>query len=184
VTRCPSARAALEAAVYNADILITWGVQNLAELVRGLSISVVLVSHGSGDWSIRAVRSSESGASHFAAVSEPALLPFSPEIGKRAVVIHNGIDVERATPTVPRRTIRSQWGLYDHHRLIGYDGRYSGEKNLAAAAWAVKELGGEFHTLYAGEGYMEWILRQQVPCRRHQHRSPARMRGKSEGRRP
>lgn len=162
VTRCRSDRAALEAALEGADILVTWGVQDLAKQVEGYTIPVVFVSHGAGEWSVRTVRSSESGATHFVAVSEEALAPFSPEARKVATVIHNGIDVERCTPTVPRHQVRAGWGFQPHHRLIGYVGRYSGEKNPAAASRAAVCLGGDYYALYAGEGWMEELLRQYI----------------------
>ena len=108
------------------------------------------------------VRSSEAGATHFVAVSETALAPFSPEARKTAIIIHNGIDVERCTPTVARQQTRAAWGFGDHHRLIGYVGRYSGEKVPEAAARAAHHLGGDYHAVYAGSGWMEVDLRRYV----------------------
>ena len=159
VTRCPSARAALDEAVKEADVLVTWGVQHLAALVKGHNIPVVYVSHGSGAWSCQTVNSSESGATHFAAVSEAALAPFSAGVRERAAVIHNGIDVERCTSTVPRHQMRTGWGFTDDERLIAYVGRYSWEKNPVAAAVAASRLGGNYRAVYAGSGWMEADLR-------------------------
>jgi glycosyltransferase involved in cell wall biosynthesis len=71
----------------------------------------------------------------------------------------NGIDVDRCTPSVPRESVRAAWGFGGKHRLIGYVGRYSPEKNPAAAARAARELGREHRAVYLGQGPMEARLR-------------------------
>jgi glycosyltransferase involved in cell wall biosynthesis len=159
VVRCRSARHALAAAVAEADVLLTWGTPRLAELLSGLPASkrhshqiggrlaAILVSHGGGEWAARAVQSSESGATHLVAVSEPALTAFCPAARGRAVILHNGVDVERCTPTVARSQSRSGWGFGDRHVLIGYVGRYSWEKNPLAAARAAAGLGGVYRAV-------------------------------------
>ncbi len=106
---CSSARAALQAVLRDADVLVTWGLPQLRVLVEGYNRPVVLVSHGDGggEWGRRTIRSSESGATHLVAVSEAARLAFSPECRDRVTILHNGIDVQRCTPTVSRREMRS-----------------------------------------------------------------------------
>lgn len=162
VTRCRSARAALDAALGGSDVLVTWGVRDLAKQIEGYRIPAVFVSHGAGDWSVWTVRSSEPGATHFVAVSEEALEPFSPEVRQGVTVIHNGIDVERCTPTAPRHRVRAGWGFQPHHRLIGYVGRYSPEKNPLAAAHAARRLGGDYRAVYVGTGWKEAETRAGV----------------------
>ena len=163
VVRYPTAWAALDAATKTADVLIVWGLPDLAKRRDGLKIPVVIcVSHGSGEWTSKAMRSSESGATHFVAISEPAVDTFSSEVRKTATLIHNGIDVERCTPMISRAQMRTIWGFEEHHRLIGYVGRYSSEKNPEAAARAAMQLGGDYRAVYAGEGWMEATLRKQV----------------------
>lgn len=159
-----SSRAALEAATREADVLVTWGVPDLGRLVGGLGIPIVFVSHGSGDpeWSARTIHSSEAGATHFVAVSEPARSPFRAGVQERTTIIHNGIDVERSTPTVSREETRAAWGVEQGHRVIGYVGRFSGEKNPSAAARAAHALGGNFRAVYVGEGWMEENLRREI----------------------
>jgi glycosyltransferase involved in cell wall biosynthesis len=162
VTYCDSAKAALTAALARADVLVTWGVPCLADLTGRFDRPVVLVSHGSGEWGLQTVRTSEAGATHFVAVSEAALEPFTPSARKVATVIHNGIDVERCTPNSSREHVRKAWGFSDHHRVIGYIGRYSCEKNPGAAAQAAIHLAGDYRAVYCGEGWIEDCLRQQV----------------------
>lgn len=162
VSHCSSAKEALKTVLQQADVLIAWGVPNLADLIEDYDRTVVLVSHGSGEWARMTVRSSEPGATHFVAVSQVARNPFSPNLHGRVRVIHNGIDVERCTPTLARATIRANWGFTDHHRLIGYVGRYSPEKNPLAAAHAAGILGGEYRAVYAGSGWQEADVRRAV----------------------
>jgi len=164
IRRCPSARAALQTVLKDADVLVVWGVPQLRDHLEGFNRPVVLVSHGvgRGAWAYRMIRSSESGATHFVAVSEAARLAFSPEVRDRVAVIYNGIDVERCTPSVPREQMRTRWGFTEKHRLIGYVGRYSWEKNPAAAAWVARQLGGPYHAVYAGCGWQEAEVRKQV----------------------
>jgi glycosyltransferase involved in cell wall biosynthesis len=162
IRRCPSDRAALQTVLQEADVLITWGLPKLGELVQGYHRPVVLVSHGGGEWARWTVRNSEAAATHLVAVSESARTAFSPELHHRVTILHNGIDVPRCTPTVPREQIRATWGFAEHHRLIGYVGRYSPEKNPTAAAWAVHHLGGDYRAVYAGSGWQEAEVRRQV----------------------
>ena len=70
--------------------------------------------------------------------------------------------IHRCASTVPRRQIRAAWGFRDHHRLVGYVGRYSWEKNPVAAARVAAHFGGEYHAVYAGSGWMEAELRQHA----------------------
>jgi hypothetical protein len=110
LVRCRSGREALERAVEDADVLIVWGLGNLARFVAGLTLPVVWVAHGG---SPRVIRSSEAGATHLAAVSEAARMCFSPPVRPAVTVLHNGIDVERCTPPCPGQPGRGQilsWG--------------------------------------------------------------------------
>lgn len=159
VVRCQSTSEAIRRATRDADILVTWGLADLGPLLAGIDLPVVFVSHGAGDWTARAVQSSESACSHFVAVSETALLPFRPHTRARAIVLHNGVDVERCASTQPREVTRRNLGFDDRAILIGYVGRFSFEKNPLAAAIAARKLGGRYQALYCGEGWKEAEVR-------------------------
>lgn len=161
VVRCPSAREALDTALSGTDMLITWGIETFPEGVEDLRLQIVFVSHG-GRTASCAIQNDRQGATHFAAVSESARKLFSPDVRSRATVLHNGVDVPRCTPTRSRGWMRSLWGVGEQHRLVGYVGRYSSEKNPLAAARAVASLGDDFRAVYAGEGWMEIELRRDV----------------------
>lgn len=162
VIRCESTIEAIRLATREADVLVTWGLPDLGRLLVGLQIPVVFVSHGAGDWTARAVQSSEPACTHFAAVSETAMFPFRPATRSHAVVLHNGIDVERCAPTEPREVTRRRLGFDDDDILVGYVGRFSFEKNPLAAALAVRKLGGRHRAVYCGEGWKEAEVRDAV----------------------
>lgn len=159
VVRCQSTSEAIRRATRDADILVTWGLPDLGPLLTGIDLPVVFVSHGAGDWTARAVQSSESACSHFVAVSETALLPFRPHTRAGAIVLHNGVDVERCALTQPREVTRRNLGFDDRAILIGYVGRFSFEKNPLAAAIAAAKLGGRYQAVYCGEGWKEAEVR-------------------------
>jgi hypothetical protein len=154
-----SADEALAAVARHADLLIAWGVARLDRLAAGLELPIVYVSHGPGDWTAKRARSSEARADGLVAVSEATLTGFSAAARRRAVVIHNGIDVQRCAPTLSRPEVRARWGVGERERLIGYAGRYSFEKNTTAAAYATHRLAGEYHAVFAGDGWQEQELR-------------------------
>lgn len=162
VTRLPTAADAVTAVARQADVIISWGVHYLKDQLDGFPGASVLVSHGTGEWTNDAMKASESGATHFAAVSEAALAPFSPSARSKARVIHNGVDADRCTPTIGRDRLRALWGFDELKRLVGYVGRYSPEKNPLAAARAVRELGGDYRAVYIGSGWKEAETRAGV----------------------
>ncbi len=162
VVYCPSARLAAQTILAQADVLVTGTGEDLANYATGFNGPIVQVSHASGDLAGEYFRLNESRATHFVAVSEPAVLSFSPAVRKKTAIIHNGIDVHRCTPTQPRATLRAQWGFKDHHLLIGYVGRYDWLKNPTAAALAAKELGSDAYAIYTAQDQGFEQLRHQT----------------------
>jgi len=77
-------------------------------------------------------------------------------------VIYNGIEVDRCTPDRSRESVRAAWGFDASHRLAGYAGRYSGEKNPAAAALAITRLPEQYYAVYAGAGLHESSVRSMA----------------------
>lgn len=163
VVRSATAREALLAAAKDADVLVTWGLGDLGDLLDTLDIPIVYVSHGSGDWSANCARRVENTPVYLAAVSEASRGVFSPAMRNRVRVICNGIEIDRCTPTRSRAEVRAAWGFNDNHRLVAYAGRYSEEKNPAAAALAVTRLPEHYYAVYAGSGRHEASVRALVP---------------------
>ncbi len=145
-----------------ADVVLTWGVGDLSKRMGGSRVPTVFVSHGSCHWGRDLAAASAPAVTHFAAVSEAALGPVPDARRKGAAVIPNGIDADRCTPAVSRADTRAAWGFTDAHAIVGYVGRYSPEKNAAAAAQAVAAIGGDFRAVYAGAGWAEADTRAAV----------------------
>lgn len=59
------------------DTLVVWGIRGLANLIPGFSGEVVVVSHGSGEWTKELIADQMRSAPHarFVAVSEAAAVP-------------------------------------------------------------------------------------------------------------
>lgn len=107
-------------------------------------------------------RAVEEAPVYLAAVSEASRGAFSTAAKNRVRVIFNGIEIDRCTPTRSRAEVRAAWGFGDGHRLVAYAGRYSEEKNPAAAALAVTRLPEHFYAIYAGSGRHEVSVRALV----------------------
>lgn len=152
------ARDAVEAVARRADVLLTWGV---AELGTHISPSydgrIVAVSHACDDeWARYVIAQSARDATDHVCVSALAAGPFS-AVGVSAVVLENGADEARCAPTMPRERARELCGWSHDDVVIGYLGRFSGEKRPQDAARAVAALrrssGGErFKCWYVGHG--------------------------------
>jgi len=162
VIRCATPRDALCAAASDADVLVVWGSWNIRPVLEAVGIPVVYVLHGEGAWSTNCARAIEKEPVRLAAVSEAARSAFSAKVRHRVRVIHNGIEVDRCAPNRSRESVRAGWGFDAGDRLAGYAGRYSGEKNPAAAALAVSRLPEQFRAVYAGSGLHEAAVRAIV----------------------
>jgi glycosyltransferase involved in cell wall biosynthesis len=149
--------AAVRAAAAEADVLITWGGYRFDRHVpRGLP--VVLVSHSSHAKPQPLTK--KQGVSYLVAVSEAACAPFQLEGNPPVTVIHNGVAVQRMQPVLGRNRTRRRWGFNEQHRVVGYVGRFSHEKNPCAAIQAVQYLNDDcWRAVYFGE----LPARQQAP---------------------
>lgn len=148
------------------DVVIAWGVPMLrAWLPAGYEGRTVIVSHGcDDDWTREFVERAACVATDCVAVSQAALNPFG-KLAGRAAVIPNGVDPERCRPSMDRAESRRLFGWSDSDVVIGYLGRFGGEKCPGDVAEAVAELrkrtgGGRYKCWYVGAGQVEGILRR------------------------
>lgn len=151
VQHCPTTREAIAAVANRADVVLTWGSARAGSIARRYGCRTVFVSHcsfGAADCLATAVDSQI----YLTAVSEAATATFPNELRPRVRILHNGIDEHRAVAKRPREEVRRAWGFKPHHRLVGYVGRASHEKNPLAAAQAVARLGGDYRAVYVGSG--------------------------------
>ncbi len=136
--------------VCDADAMIFWGTHRMP---IGSPKHSVYVSHGTGPFAERLATLVASKQVKVAAVSHWASQVFP--IRYDVAVIHNGVDAERLEPRLGREEMRTKWGLEADQIAVGYVGRFSYEKNPAAAAQAVHELGGPYRAVYIGDGQPE-----------------------------
>ncbi len=135
-----------------ADVIISWGVADLPDRIRGFNGPVVLVSHGCGPWTESFLASARSVATHFVAVSSAAAGAFR---DAPVTVIPNGVDEQRCRAVQAREQVRRQWGLAPHEIAVGFLGRLSWEKNPLAIARTVRALGLGYRAVYVGKGYAD-----------------------------
>ena len=119
------------------DVIMTWGDWNIAQYVAGFQGPVVLVSHGSANWTrdVLAAAIKNGAPTHFVAVSEVCRDVYPDSHKERVTIIPNGIDLDHCAPTIdpPAKVPGASLN-------IGYVGRVSSEKNPSAAARAAVEL--------------------------------------------
>ena len=160
---CPSALAALQSVLKDADVVITWGVSQLRDLVTGYHRPVILVSHGDGggEWGRRTIRTSETGA---LPTLWPCLKPLASLLAPSAATASSLFPTAltwRLAATIPRQEMR-RVGLRRPSPADWLRRRYSFDKNPLATASAVNRLGGDYRAVYAGSGWQEAEVRWQV----------------------
>ncbi len=143
------------------DVVVTWG-PSFADFRRPTCNSfknprrVVFVAHGLAP--LDGIPGKEAFASHFAAVCCPAVDFFLPSNRELVTVIENGVDFERVTPRLGRGAARKKFGITDpSHRVIGWAGRMSPEKNplfLARMADPKVNRQPDLRFLFAGDGVL------------------------------
>lgn len=122
------------------DVLLVWGnAGRLPELSRWGG-QVVFVSHGMGQWTKDRAKQHAPRADAIVAVSEMAKTAVPKDHQSRTRIILNGVDPQRVARDRPREEIRAEWGVGELAIAVGYCGRYSPEKNPAAAALAVSQI--------------------------------------------
>lgn len=141
----------------DADVMIVWGLADISIVADHFPGRVVFVSHGTAPHALQSLSAAVPYASHLAAVSATAAGDLIKH--PRMTVIHNGIDLDRCTPTKSRAETRKGWGLVPDtsgphldKKLIGYVGRLSPEKDPLAVARAVSALPENYHAVFAGAG--------------------------------
>lgn len=123
---------------------------------------MVICAHGQCEGSTRQIEHLMRYSSRHAlmSVSRAAVDRFPESLGDQVEVIYNGVDFTRCAPVRTREEVRNEWGVKPGVRTVGYIGRMANDKNVLAAAQAVKELGTEYHGICIGDGYAEEQLRR------------------------
>ena len=146
----------------DADVLISWGIADLAKYTRQLRIPVIEVSHASGEWEEQQAITATShlGAHHLVAVSQAARSAFPLELQGRVTVINNGIDVEHVMPRHGRERQREDWGISPDQKVALFLGRFADVKRPELFVHAVAALPDEWVGVMIGHGPTEEATRQ------------------------
>ena len=154
-----------------ADVLIAWGYEYLAEVTAGLTIPVVDVAHNDGAWTeqTQIVHGSSAGADFHVAVSKTALTAFPPHVRQNAVVIYNGAELDRVAPRRGRELQRSAWGIGDDRKAALFLGRFADVKRPQLVLDAMAQLPDDWVAVLLGHGPLEAELagraRAELPSR-------------------
>lgn len=132
------------------DVLITWAVPDLRELLGSFPGRVIAVSHGDGQWLRSRLHPSCDRATDFVAVSREASNAFPDEVRDRVVIQHAGVEIDRISPSRSRESIRTEWGVRPDQIALGYVGRFSPEKNPLHLARIVAGMSDRYVAVYHG----------------------------------
>ena len=132
------------------DVLLTWAVPDIANLIGDFPGRVVAISHGDGKWFRDMLYPSCHRATDFVAVSHEAANAFPDEIRDRVVIQHAGVEIDRISPSRSRESIRVEWGVRPEQIALGYVGRFSPEKNPLHLARIVAGLDDRYIAVYHG----------------------------------
>jgi glycosyltransferase involved in cell wall biosynthesis len=157
-------RRLLERACATADVLVTWGIPQLAAVTHDLTLPVVDVSHSDGAWAqqSRMVARASDGADFHIAVSGGALTAFPPEIRRHALVIYNGAEVDRVAPRRGAAQQRAGWGIEPGERVALFLGRFDPVKAPLRLVAALADLPPHWHAVFHGHGPLERELRARA----------------------
>lgn len=149
IVRYATEREALARVLPDCDVLLTWGIKDLS-ILGAFNKPVILISHGGCEWTAGILDAAAKRATHFAAVSHAAARVFPRSVQSRVCLQPAGIELGRLAPTKDRAVARQLIGVNPDHKLVGYIGRFSPEKNPYRAAEIVGELGAPYVAVMHG----------------------------------
>ncbi len=155
VTTHSDPQKALLAGLANTDAVVVWGNHpinlNLLDNYHG---RVIIVSHGSCDWSIRALDKIVRYGSHYVAVSEASRATFRSN-SQFVTIIRNGANLLRCVnPIYQDAEYRNQIMRSEPvTKIVGFIGRFSPEKDPLCIARALLNLPGYYMGLMVGSGW-------------------------------
>lgn len=142
--------AAIRAAVRDCDVLLSWGVELGDWLADCRPRASVYVAHGEGNWTKALFEKSAPYVDRAVAVSQRVKNRICN--GHPASVINNGVDSSRLGLTQPISLVRKTLGFQPDDFVLGFVGRFSGEKRVDRIIDAVEGLPARFKALLVGWG--------------------------------
>lgn len=161
VERFADLHEAVESVTSNSDVVLAWGLDNLSAVQPLLNGKpVVLISHGTDEWTERFLAASVPYADHLVAVSKAAQAAFPAELRERATVIWNGVEIDRLVPTRDSNEIRKSWNVDEQDVLIGFVGRFDANKRPVLVAQAAAAVGGV--AVFRTAGQRDALMEEQI----------------------
>jgi glycosyltransferase involved in cell wall biosynthesis len=157
----------LRRAARTCDVLLTWGVGLNRHLADCRPKLCIVVAHGEGEWTRVRLEDSNQVLDHVVAVSwavKQRVCAAYP-----TTVIYNGVDAGRLACSRSRQEVRASLGFGPNDFVLGYVGRFAGEKRVPVIVEAVAQLPPRFKALLIGWGRQRVPLMEMandlIPCR-------------------
>lgn len=132
------------------DLLVSWGVELDPLLAGQRSPPTIFVAHGEGAWTRVLLAKSLKVVDHVVAVSQRVKRYLG--TNQPVTVIPNGVDTSRLGTTRERDATRARFGFAPDDFVLGYVGRFSGEKRAHLLIDAAAQLPKHFKVLLVGWG--------------------------------
>jgi len=145
---------AVRAACYDADIVISWCVKDLASYFWSFKRPTIELAQNTDDFAREICTSNFDFIDFTVACSHAARQVFNHPDSVNAV-IYNAIDPGRVTPRFGSETTRKIWGYEESDKIILFMGRLVEEKNPEVILGALMLLPPEWKLLVVGSGYLE-----------------------------
>jgi len=154
---------AIRSLAAKSNVLLSWGISDLADLTRGIKVPVIEVSHSDGAWpDQRAMLARSSrGAWGHVGVSHTAATAFPPDMPRDPSVIYNGADANRAAPRWGREFLRDRLEIEAQRKVVLFLGRFSRVKRIDRLISAMTYLE-DWDCMLVGEGPEERNLRDMA----------------------
>ncbi len=134
-----------------AEILIAWGVPDLADVVpahfRG---RIVVTSKASGAYQESFLHANALLTSDYVANSVKSIEAFPAPLRGRVRVIYPGVQARRVRTTLDRDLQRSAWGISPDELVAGYLGRIAPDKGVEKLVEAVRALDPRWKAVFVG----------------------------------
>jgi glycosyltransferase involved in cell wall biosynthesis len=154
---------AVRKAARDSDVILYWGLE-IGKWLEGCQPALcVYLAHGESHWTRHVLESSAEVTDHVIAVSQRVRERVCD--GFPNTVIHNGVDAARLAQSRPRPEMRESLGFTEGDFVLGFVGRFSGEKRPQRIIETVARLPRRFKALMVGWGAMKEDLMELANAR-------------------
>jgi glycosyltransferase involved in cell wall biosynthesis len=154
---------AVRKAARESDVILYWGLE-IGKWLEGCRPALcVYLAHGESHWTRHVLEASAEVTDHVIAVSQRVRERVC--AGFPATVIHNGVDAARLAQSRSRPEMRESLGFTDGDFVLGFVGRFSGEKRPERIIETVARLPRRFKALIVGWGAMKEELMELANAR-------------------